>query len=47
MARLRDELADVFRPVARDKGIELTHDRSTPACPRAIVTDSDARCSRC
>ncbi len=38
VARLCDELVDVFRPVARDKGIELsaTVDADVPA---AIVTD--------
>ena len=39
LARLRDELTDVFRPVARDKGIELTAAIETDV-PATMVTDS-------
>ena len=39
LARLRDELTDVFRPVARDKGIELTATAETDV-PATLVTDS-------
>jgi signal transduction histidine kinase/DNA-binding response OmpR family regulator/CHASE3 domain sensor protein len=39
LPRLRDELADVFRPVARDKGIELTA-TIEPDVPPTMVTDS-------
>ncbi len=39
LPRLRDELADIFRPVARDKGIELTATIETDV-PATMVTDS-------
>ncbi len=39
LSRLRDELTDVFRPVARDKGIELTTAIETDV-PPTMVTDS-------
>jgi len=39
LPRLRDELTDVFRPVARDKGIELTATIETDV-PATMVTDS-------
>ena len=46
LPRLCDELADVFRPVARDKGIELSARRSMPTCrPRSSPTRP--ACSRC
>ena len=38
LPRLRDELADVFRPVARDKGIELTATIEADV-PATMVTD--------
>jgi signal transduction histidine kinase/DNA-binding response OmpR family regulator len=38
VARLCDELADVFRPVARDKGVELTATVDADV-PTTIVTD--------
>jgi signal transduction histidine kinase/CheY-like chemotaxis protein/CHASE3 domain sensor protein len=39
LPRLRDELTDVFRPVARDKGIELTTTIETDV-PATMVSDS-------
>jgi CheY-like chemotaxis protein/signal transduction histidine kinase/CHASE3 domain sensor protein len=39
LPRLRDELTDVFRPVARDKGIELTATIETDV-PATMVSDS-------
>ena len=46
LARLRDELTDVFRPVARDKGIELTAAIETDV-PATMVTDSTRLRARC